>query len=158
MMNQFAKLLSSQQQTLILLDTCTIVSAYENKPEALELRKKIAHRKDIRIVVPSILIKEVSRVAKIDTERALELIESFSMMGQIDHIGQCSGEDVSRITSEADELKAKYLNLCHSPDNIYLVYCKNLGAVLVTYDSDLRMVARMEGIMTCTPGNFRVYQ
>ncbi|HXG05767.1 MAG TPA: hypothetical protein VNI77_00385 [Nitrososphaera sp.] len=39
MMNQFAKLLSSQHQTPILLDTCTIVSAYENIPEALELRK-----------------------------------------------------------------------------------------------------------------------
>jgi hypothetical protein len=31
-------------------------------------------------------------------------------------------------------------------------------AVLVTYDRKLRDVARLEGIMACSPDNFRFYQ
>ncbi|HEX7033256.1 MAG TPA: PIN domain-containing protein [Nitrososphaera sp.] len=154
MMNQFAKLQSSQHQTPIMLDTCMIASAYENRPEALELRKKLAHRKDVRIMVPGTQVREVAEVVGVGGEQVLELVESFSKMGQIDYII----EDDDRIASEADKLKAKYPRFCHSPDDIYLAYCKELGVLLVTYYNNLRKVARMEGIMTCTPGNFRPYQ
>ncbi len=157
MMNQFAKLLSTESQTAILLDTCTIVSVLEKKPAALEFRKKIALRKDIRIVVPSILAREVARVAGIGVDEAIPLIESFSQVGQIDYVTRCEDDDGNRVAREADALKAKYLNYCHYPDNHYIVHCRDHAALLVTYDNDLRRVARMEGVMTCSPGNFRLY-
>lgn len=157
-MNQFAQLLSTQRQTPVLLDTCTIVGVWEKRPEALELRKKIARRKDIRIIVPSILAREVAKVARLGEEQALALIESFSEMGQIDYLSKCGDDDGNRITREADALVTKYPRYCHYPDNHYLVFCKDQAAVLVTYDKELRSVARLEGIMVCAPGNFRIYQ
>lgn len=155
-MNQFAKLLSAKKQTPILLDTCTIIGVWQRKPEVLELRRKIVARKDIRIIVPSILVREVARVTHLPEDESLALVESFSEMGQIDYISK-GGVDDSRISQEADALVAKYPLYCHYPDNQYLVYSKELGAVLVTYDRNLREVARLEGIMACAPGNFRLY-
>jgi hypothetical protein len=151
-MNQFAQLLSAERQVPLLLDACTIISAWQKKPEAIAFRSKIAKRKDIRIVVPSILVKEVSKVAKIGEAEALSLIESFSLFGQIDYV------DVAPVADEAEALVAKYPTFCHYPDNYYLIYCREQGALLVTYDNNLRFVAKMEGIMTCAPGNFRIYQ
>ena len=155
-MNQFAQLLSAQRQTPVLLDTCTIISAWEKRPEALELRKKIAKRNDIRIIVPGILVREVAKVARLGQDQALALIESFSEMGQIDYVTKC-GDDDNRITREAEALIAKYPRYSHFPDNQYLAYCRDQGALLVTYDKNLRTVARIEGIMACAPGNFRLY-
>jgi predicted nucleic acid-binding protein len=150
MMNQFAQLISAERQTLVLLDTCTIINAYAGKPDAVALRSRIAKRKDIRIIVPRLWIREVAKVAGINQEQALALIESFSEMGQIDYI-----EENERLAREAKALSAKYPEYCHYPDNHYLVHCRNEGAVLVTYDSNLHRVADLEGVMVSTPRTFR---
>ena len=152
MMNQFAQLLSAEKQSLLLLDTCTIISALQGKPEAVAFRDKIAKRKDIRILVPGILVREVAKIANVSHEKALSLVESFSEQGQIDYV------DDARIAAVAESMIAKYPRYCHYPDNYYLACCKEQGSLLVTYDHNLKLVARMEGIMTCSPGNFRIYQ
>jgi predicted nucleic acid-binding protein len=152
MMNQFAQLLSAGKQTPLLIDTCTIINAQKKKSEALAFRSKIAKRKDIRIIVPNILVKEVSKITRTSRDEALSLIESFSEIGQIDYV------DEGTLAKEAETLPAKYPTYCHYPDNYYLIYCRDHGAVLVTYDSNLRLVAKMEGIMTCSPENFKIYQ
>jgi predicted nucleic acid-binding protein len=152
MMNQFAQLLSAKCQMPLLLDTCTIVGAWQKKPEVVAFRSKIAKRKDVRIIVPGILVREVAKIAKMSKEEALSLIESFSEFGQIDYV------DTMSMARDAEALVAKYPAYCHYPDNHYLACCREQGAVLVTYDNNLRFVAKMEGIMTCAPGNFRIYQ
>lgn len=181
MMNQFAKLLSAEIQTLVLLDTCTRVNVWNKKLEALKFRSKIAGRKDMKMIVPGILIREVAKVAKITVEKALVLIESFLTSGQIDYINYYynnsrgsnpgnkndskrddddndNNKNNSKIENTANQLKAKYFRYCHYLDNYYLYYCNDNNAVLITYDNDLRQVAKMEEIMSCTPGNFRIYQ
>ena len=152
MMNQFAQLLSAERQMPVLIDTCTVIGAWQKKPEAMAFRSKVAKRKDIRIIVPGILVREVSRVTKMTGAEVLSLVESFSEFGQIDYV------DIAPIAREAEALVAKYPTYCHYPDSYYLAYCRDQGAVLVTYDNSLRLVARMEGIMTCAPGNFRTCQ
>lgn len=116
-MNQFAQLLSAERQTVLLLDTCTIISAWQKKPEALAFRAKIARRKDIRIIVPRILVGEVAKVAGISRDDALSLAESFSEFGQIEYL------DDPAVSREADSLAAKNPAYCHYPDNHYLVNC-----------------------------------
>jgi hypothetical protein len=152
MMNQFAQLLSAERQTPLLLDTCAIISACQKKPEVIAFKNKIAKRRDVRIIVPSILVREVSKIARINQAESLSLIESFSEFGQIDYV------DIAPVAKEAEALVAKYPTYCHYPDNYYLIYCREQGAVLVTFDNNLRVVAKMEGVMTCSPGNFRIYQ
>jgi hypothetical protein len=154
MMNQFAQLLSTEKQTPVLLDTCIAINALQKKPDALVFRDKVTKRRDLRFIVPRMLVTEVAKVAKISQEDALATVESFSEMGQIDYVDDGDGS----ISRDADALMEKYPRYCHFPDNHYFIYCREQGALLVTYDNNLRMVAKMEGIMACTPGRFRIYQ
>jgi hypothetical protein len=152
MMNQFAQLLSAEKQTTILLDCCTIIGAHNGKPGVLKFRKRIASRKDLRIIVPSILVREVAKIAKITREEALALIESFSDMGQIDYVG----DDVER-NREAELLNVRYPGYCHYPDNRYLLACKEYDATLLTYDRKLKDVALGERVAAYSPEEFGLY-
>ena len=157
MMNQFAQLLSAENQTAVLLDCCIIINTWKQKPEALQFRKRIASRKDIKIIVPHILIEEVAKVAGITKDQAVALIESFSNAGQIEYIGQCGADEANRIAKEAEGLKAKYPGYCHYPDNHYVVLCKDYDATLVTHDSNLKDVATAERVTACLPEQFWSY-
>ncbi len=135
----------------VLLDCCTIIAAKDGRPDAIAFQRKLSRRKDLELLVPDLVVKEVSRVARIPIEEAERLARSFSS-GTIERL-----TDDESIAREASELDQRYLS-CHYPDSHYLVHCRNTPAVLVTYDKKLREVARMEGIMTCSPGNYRFYQ
>jgi len=135
----------------VLLDCCTIIAAKDGRPDAIAFQRKLSRRKDLELLVPDLVVKEVSRVARIPIEEAERLARSFSS-GTIERL-----TDDESIAREASELYQRYLS-CHYPDSHYLVHCRNTTAVLVTYDKKLREVARMEGIMTCSPGNYRFYQ
>lgn len=153
-MNQFAQLLSREKQTSLVLDSCTVIGARNGSQQVLQFRKKIAKRKDIRVIVPSIVVSEVQKVAHLSFEEATKLVESFSEHGQIDYV---SCED-KELVAEAEALRAKYPIYSHYPDDHYLVIARRYGAVLITYDRKLKDVARTEGVMTCAPGSFRMYQ
>lgn len=155
-MNQFAQLLSAQRQQVIVLDCCTIIGAKNKNAEVLQFRKKIAKRKDIRIIVPAVIVKEVCKVGSMSFDSAIALIDTFSETGQIDY-NDTSHND-SEISAQAEALKSKYPVYLHYPDDHYLVVAKNNDALLITYDRKLKDVARAEGVMTCSPGNFRSYQ
>jgi predicted nucleic acid-binding protein len=135
----------------VLLDCCTIIAAKDGRPDAVAFQKKLSRRKDLELLVPDLVVKEVSRIAGIPVEEAERLARSFSS-GTVSLLA-----DDESIIQEASELGHKYLS-CHFPDSHYLVHCRNTSAVLVTYDKKLKQVARMEGIMTCSPGNYRFYQ
>jgi len=135
----------------VLLDCCTIIAAKDGRPDAIAFQRKLSRRKDLELLVPDLVVKEVSRVARIPIEEAERLARSFSS-GTIERL-----TDDESIAREASELDQRYLS-CHYPDSHYLVHCRNTTAVIVTYDKKLREVARMEGIMTCSPGNYRFYQ
>lgn len=152
-MNQFAQLLSAESQTTILIDCCAIIGVWENREEALRFRERIAPRKDIRILVPTSLAREVAKVAKISGDEALALIESFSDAGQIDYI-----DEIEKRKKQAAILNAKYPGSCHFPDNYYLLLCKDHDATLITYDRDLRAIAFEEQVKTRSPDEFRYYK
>jgi predicted PilT family ATPase len=157
-MNEFAKLLSAKQQTSVLLDCCVIVKALQGNPEVLAFRKRIVCRKDVKIIAPSILVREVAKVARIDEEAARAIIESFSETGQIEYISKCGDYEGNNMERQASLLRAKYPHFSHAPDNYYLVLCQKHAAVLVTFDRQMKYIARMEGIMTCSPAGFQLYQ
>jgi predicted nucleic acid-binding protein len=152
-MNQFAQLLSAEKQTTVLLDCCTIIGAKNGSLDALQFRKKIANRKDIKILVPSIIVREVCKVGRMAFDEAIALIDTFSLTGQIEYVS-CS--DIV-IKSQAEALTAKYPVFCHYPDDHYLAIAKKYGALLVTYDRNLKDVARLEGVQTCAPLNSRIH-
>lgn len=153
-MNQFAQLLSAQRQQAIVLDCCTIIGAKKKSAEVLQFRKKIAKRKDIRIIVPSVVVKEVCKVGRMSFDSAIALIDTFSETGQIDYAA-CNESEIS---ARAEALRSRYPVYLHYPDDHYLVVARNTGALLVTYDGNLKDVARAEGVMTCSPGSFRICQ
>jgi predicted nucleic acid-binding protein len=135
----------------VLLDCCTIIAAKDGRWDAVAFQKKLSRRKDLELLVPDLVVKEVSKIAGISIEEAERLARSFSSATV-----ERPAEDES-IVREANELDQKYLS-CHFPDSYYLVHCRNTSAVLVTYDKKLKEVARMEGIMACSPANYRFYQ
>ncbi len=146
-----------QQKTItvekspVLLDCCTIVGAMvEDRPNATAFKQKIARRKDLNLIVPDIVISEVARIARLSPEAAEEAIRSFSNSHEITRL------DDKKTLVDAIALSLRY-DYCHYPDSIYLVHARNTNAVLVTYDRKLREVARLEGIMACSPDNFRIY-
>ena len=138
-----------------MLDSCTIIGAKNNDVKVLQFRKKIANRKDIRIIVPTVAVKEVRKVGSMSFDSAIALIDTFSETGQIDY--HASDTD-SEISAQAAALRTKYPVYLHYPDDHYLVVAKNNDALLVTFDRKLKDVARAEGVMTCSPSNFRIYQ
>ena len=145
-----------QQKTVtrspVLMDCCTIIGALEGKPNALAFKEKLAKRKGMTLLVPDVVISEVAKVARISAQAAEQAIRSFSQGKEI-----ARREDDQKTLADAIALSVRY-DYCHYPDSIYLVQARNTGAVLVTYDRKLRDVARMEGIMACSPDNFRFYQ
>jgi predicted nucleic acid-binding protein len=139
--------------TPIILDCCTIVSAIQGKPGAREFKEKLARRKDLTLLVPDVVISEVAKIARLSAEAAEKAISSFSQgNNRIVRL-----EDDQKTLADAVLLSIRY-DYCHYPDSIYLIHARNAGGVLVTYDRKLRDVARMEGIMACSPDNFRFYQ
>ena len=138
-------------QNPVLLDCCTIIGALEGKSNAVAFKEKLSKRKDMTILVPDLVVSEVSRVAKMSAQAAEKAIRSFA-----------HGNKVVRLQDDGAMVDAVALtvhyNYCHYPDSIYLIHSRNTGAVLVTYDRRLRDVARMEGIMASSPDNFRFYQ
>ena len=151
-MNQFAQLLSAEKQSILVLDCCTIIGAKNGSLNALQFRRKIANRQDIKILVPSIIVREVRKVGRMSFDEAIALIDTFSQTGQIEYVS-CSDIEIK---SHAEALTAKYPVLCHYPDDHYLAIAKRYGAVLVTYDRNLKDVAKLEGLQTCAPQNFRI--
>ena len=139
--------------TPIILDCCTIVSAIQGKPGAREFKEKLARGKDLTLLVPDVAISEVAKIARLSAEAAEKAITSFSQgKNRIVRL-----EDDQKTLADAVLLSIRY-DYCHYPDSIYLIQARNLGAVLVTHDRKLRDVARMEGIMVCSPDNLRFYQ
>ena len=136
----------------ILLDCCTIISALEGNPQALIFREKLSRRKDLTLLVPECVISEAAKVARMSAQEAENAIRGFAHDKEIIRL-----EDDRETLVDAIALTARY-DYCHYPDSIYLAHCRNQGAVLVTYDRKLKEVARMEGIMACSPDNFRFYQ
>ena len=119
-MNQFAQLLSAEKQSALLLDCCTIIAVKNGHLGAREFRNRIANRKDIRIIVPSIIVREVCKVGHLSFDQAIELIDTFSHTGQIEYV---SCED-SEIKAQAEKLSSKYPVYCHYPDDHYLAIAK----------------------------------
>lgn len=140
-----------QIQNAVLLDCCTIIGALAKKQNAVAFKEKLSRRKDVTLLVPDLVISEVSKIAKMSVKAAEEAIKSFAHGNKIIRL-QDDGALVDAIA-----LSVRY-DYCHYPDSVYLVHSRNTGAVLVTYDKKLRDVARMEGIMACSPDNFRFYQ
>ncbi len=138
--------------TLVLLDCCTVLSAIQGKPGAREFKEKLATRKDLSLLVPDLVISELSKIARLSAEAAEKAISSLSQGNKIVRL-----EDDHKTLADAIVLSVRYVH-CHYPDSIYLIQESNTGAVLVTYDRKLRDVARMEGIIACSPYNFRFYQ
>lgn len=138
-----------------MLDSCTIIGAKNKNADVLQFRKKIANRKDVRIIVPTVVVREVCKVGSMSFDSAIALIDTFSETGQIDY--HASNND-SEISAQAEALRTKYPVYLHYPDDHYLVVAKNNDALLVTFDRKLKDVARAEGVMTCSPSNFRIYQ
>jgi predicted nucleic acid-binding protein len=142
----------SRTATPIILDCCTIVSAIQRKPGAREFKEKLAKRKDLTLLVPDVVISEVAKIARLSAEAAEKAISSLSQGNRIVRLA-----DDKKTLADAIVLSLR-CDYCHYPDSIYLVQARNAGAVLVTYDRKLRDVAMMEGIMGCSPDNFRFYQ
>jgi predicted nucleic acid-binding protein len=153
-MNQFAQLLSAQKQQVLVLDCCTIIAVKNDNPRALEFRKRIANRKDVRIIVPSIAIKEVCKVGKMQFGQAIALVDSFSHTGQIDYVS-CNDPE---IITQAAALRGKYPLYCHYPDDLYPVIAKKYDGQLITFDRNLQNVADAERVQSCIPSSFRIYQ
>ncbi len=142
--------------TPILLDCCTVISAFQGKPGALEFKKKLSKRKDLTLLVPEVVISEVAKIARLSADAAEQAIMSFSL-GNDDNIKRIVRlEDDQKTLADAVLLSLRY-DYCHYPDSIYLILARNAGAVLVTYDRRLRDVASMEGIMACSPDNLPFY-
>ena len=142
--------MQTSQKTTVLLDCCTIIGALDGKQNALAFKEKLGRRKDVELLVPDLVVSEVARVAKISREAAGQAIRSFAHGNIVRMADDDAIVDAVALTTHYD--------YCHYPDSIYLVHCRNTGAVLVTYDKKLREVARMEGIMACSPDNFCFYQ
>ncbi len=145
---------TTRMATPIILDCCTIVSAIQGKPGAREFKEKLAKRRDLTLLVPDVVISEVAKIARLSAEAAEKAITAFSKSASSKIVRL---EDDQKTLADAIVLSIRY-DYCHYPDSIYLIHAKNAGAVLVTYDRKLRDVARMEGIMACSPENFRFYQ
>jgi predicted nucleic acid-binding protein len=135
--------------TQILLDCCTVINAIEGKPSALAFKEKMSKRKDVTLFVPDVVISQVAKVARLSAEEAEEEIRSFSHRSKIVRI-----KDDQKALVDAVALSVRY-DYCHYPDSIYLIQARTAGAILATYDKKLRDVAKMEGIMACSPDNFR---
>ncbi len=143
--------MESRQKNAVLLDCCTVIGALDGRPNAVAFKERLSKRKDVALLVPDLVISEVARVARISKEAAEQAVRSFAHGSEIVRL-----EDDEALV-DAVALTVRY-DYCHYPDSIYLVHCRNTGAVLLTYDRKLKEVARMEGIMACSPDNFRFYQ
>ena len=146
-----------QQKTVtttnpLLPDCCTIIDALDGNQKTLAFKEKLSKRKDLALLVPDHVISEVAKVARMSVQEAENAVRAFACNNKVTRL-----EDDRKILVEAVKLSLHY-DYCHYPDSIYLAHCKNQGAVLVTNDRKLRDAARMEGIMACSPDNFRFYQ
>jgi hypothetical protein len=148
-MNQIAQLLSADKQLAIVLAGGTIMAAKNGNNDAIQFRKKIATRKDIKINVPSIAFKEICKVGQLSFDNAVSLIDSFSRNGQIEYI-LCS--DDRQIV-----IQAKYPVYCHYPDDHDVVIAKKCSALPITFDKKLKDIARAEVVLTFCLWNFRFY-
>ena len=153
-MNQIAQLLSADKQLAIVLGGGIIMAAKNGNNDAVQFRKKIATRKDIKINVPSIAFKEICKVGQLSFDNAVSLIDSFSRNGQIEYFS-CS--DDGQIVLQAEVLRAKYTVYCHYPDDHYVVIAKEYSALPVTFDKKLKDIARAEVVLTFCLWNFRFY-
>ena len=153
-MNQLTQLLSADKQLAIVLGDGTIMPAKNGNNDAIQFRKKIATRKDIKITAPSIAIKEICKVGQMSFDNAVSHIGSFSQNGQIEDIS-CSEE--RQIVIQAEVLRAKYPVYCHYPGDHHVVIAKKYSALPVTFDKKLKDIARAEVVLTFCLWNFRFY-
>ena len=145
-----------QQKTVtmapILRGCYTIIDAFDGNQKTLAFKDRLSKRKDLTLLVSDHVIFEVAKVARMSVQEAENAVRAFARDNKVARL-----EDDKDILADAVKLSLQY-DYCHYPDSIYLAHCRNQGAVLVTYDRKLRDVARIEGIMACSPDNFRFYQ
>ncbi|HKU49584.1 MAG TPA: hypothetical protein VJP79_06515 [Nitrososphaera sp.] len=104
------------------------------------------------IFVATVPMGEASIVGRTSREQPLSYVELLSEHGWIGY----SDDDLA-ISDGIGTLRIVSLSCCHYLDNHHLIYCRALEALLVTNEHGLAIATRMEGVMTCTTENFRIY-
>jgi len=135
---------TGQAQTVVL-DTNIIVKEMQ---EGRILRPIAKRMKKLRskLVMPEIVLGEVSKVTGTDPVSTMERVYQFCkqpiMMDKTDEI-----------LSESQRITEKYYE-CHKSDSLILATAKLTGSTLVSFDRDLLQTAKMEGVQAFLPRNY----
>lgn len=135
---------TGQAQTVVL-DTNIIVKEMQ---EGRILRPIAKRMKKLRskLVMPEIVLGEVSKVTGTDPVSTMERVYQFCkqpiMMDKTDEI-----------LSESQRITDKYYE-CHKSDSLILATAKLTGSTLVSFDRDLLQTAKMEGVQAFLPRNY----
>ena len=131
---------------LILIDSCIYVEDKKCHGRILTtLAGKIGHY-NLQLVVPRIVIYEVSKVTSTNSELVVKRIQKI--FGTYLTI-----ETENEIITESKKLETKYYEV-HSADSIILATARIAGAILVTMDRKLRRAAELEGVETYSLKDF----
>ena len=129
----------------IVLDANVIIKEIQEgrilKPIAKRMRKYKS-----KLVLPEIVLGEVSKVTGADPVSTMERVYQFCkhpiMM-----------DKTNEILSESQRINEKYYE-CHRSDSLILATAKLTGSTLVSFDRDLLQTAKMEGVQAFLPRNY----
>jgi len=129
-----------QKPRLIILDSCIYVEDKKRHGRILTTLAGKLGRYNLKLIVPRIVIYEVTKVTSTKSELVLKKIEK--LFGNYLTI-----ENENEIISESKRLETKYYEV-HSADSIILATARIAGAILITMDRKLRRSAELEGVET----------
>lgn len=134
---------------LVLIDTCAWIRIWQGSITASKFLSFILNH-GYTLVVPEDVTNELCHKLEQTKDKIMSWILRHKPKElRIVHYTTSSSK-------EASELSRRY-GFCHFPDNRLLAFCKINEAMLVTYDRNLLLTAELEGVLACTPENFRRY-
>ena len=135
---------TGQAQTVVL-DTNIIVKEMQ---EGRILRPIAKRMKKLRskLVIPEIVLGEVSKVTGTDPISTMERVYQFCKQ-------PIMMDKTEEILSESQRITEKYYE-CHRSDSLILATAKLTGSTLVSFDRDLLQTAKMEGVQAFLPRNY----
>lgn len=135
-----------QKGRLILVDSNIFVEDKKRHGRILTSLADKLGRYNLKLIIPRIVIYEVSKVTSTQSEIVLRKIQKIFR-------NYLTIENENEIIIESKKLETKYYEV-HTADSIILATAKIAGAILVTMDRKLRRSAELEGVETYSLTDF----
>ena len=130
-------------KTRIVLDTCVVISAFDERRFAARLRASLKG-KQVGLVLCDTVLREIHRIRGMSSARVVRGLSK--LVGKSVEVFSADGQDMKLARSVTDRYR-----FCHNGDNLILALCQARDFVLVTFDRMLLRACEIVGVMAFHP-------